>query len=104
MTARPTATIAASAAPPHAILIWCDLSRVFIQLPSQHGPCVLDYPRDVKGVMEVLSLMKERHVVESAGAPYHKPALPLKPRDPRFTPNQRDVVAELLRRKGIVGR
>lgn len=99
---RPTASIAPSAAPPHAILIWCDHNRIYIQLPSTHGPCVLDYSRDSRGISNVLSLMHTRHAKEGAGQPYVKP--PFIKQDPRFTPNQRETVRELLRRKGIVGR
>lgn len=101
---RPTASITPSAAPDYAIQIWCDMTRIYIQLPSQHGPCVLDYPRDAHGLSNVLALMKTRHVNEGAGAPYTAPALPTIPRDPRFTPVQRDRVRDLLRRKGIIGR
>lgn len=106
---KPTVEIAPSAAPPHALLIWCDLTRIFVQMPSMHGPCVIDYPRDAHGVSDVLNLMKERHAIEYAGAIYHKPALPhslksVPTRDPRFDNKQRTVVAELLRRKGITGR
>lgn len=102
MSAKPTAQIAPSAAPAHAILIWCDLSRIYIQLPSINGPCVLDYTRDAKGLGNVLDLMRSRHQTETAGAPYAKP--PWTKQDPRFTPVQRETVRELLRRKGIVGR
>jgi len=97
-----TAFAAPSAAPAWAISIWCDLTRIYIQLPSTHGPCVLDYPRDSHGLSDVLNLMKTHHVVEGHGAVYHQPA-PLITRDKRFTPVQRDMVADLLRRKGITG-
>lgn len=101
---KPTAEIAPSAAPDWAIQIWCDLTRIYIQLPSTHGPCVLDYPRDAHGLSDVLNLMRTRHKVEGAEAIYHAPTLPTIKRDPRFTPKQRDVVRDLLRKRGIIGR
>lgn len=100
---KPTAEIAPSAAPPHALLIWCDLNRIYIQMPSQNGPCVIDYPRDSHALSDILRLMKDRHAAEGAGD-YILPTSPLTKRDERFTPKQRDTVAELLRRKGITGR
>lgn len=96
------AQIAPSAAPNWAISIWCDMHRIYIQLPSTHGPCVLDYPRDAHGLSDILNLMRTRHRTEGAGEPFLKPPSPIK-RDPRFTPVQRDGVRELLRRKGIIG-
>lgn len=95
-----TATAATVAAPPWAITIWCDLTHIYIQLPSTHGPCVIDYPRDAYGLGQVLTLMRDRHVREGAASyqvpvnPLHRPALML-------SPNSRDVVRDLLRRKGI---
>lgn len=100
MSKRPTAEIAPSAAPPHAILVWCDLVSIFVQFPSIHGPCVLSYPRDTKGLSDVLKLMATRHATEGAGQPYYAPIRSVS-RDPRFAPKQRDVVAELMRKKGI---
>ena len=97
------AQIAPSAAPDYAIQIWCDHLRIYIQLPSHNGPCVLDYPRDAHGLSDVLALMKSRHAVEGAGGPYLQPPPAIK-RDSRFTPVQRDGVRDLLRKKGVIGR
>lgn len=97
-----SATAAASATPHWAIMLWCDQHRIYVQLPSQNGPCVLDYTRDAKGLSEVLALMKTRHRNEGAEAAYVAPPIPVKPRVP-LTPNSRDVVRDLLRRKGILG-
>lgn len=105
---KPTVEVAPSAAPPHALLIWCDLTRIYVQMPSMHGPCVIDYPRDAHSISDILNLMKSRHATEYAGAAYVKPERPhslksVPVRDPRFDNRQRTVVAELLRRKGITG-
>ena len=75
---KPTATAAPSAAPSWAISIWCDMTRIFIQLPSVSGPVVLDYPRDAHGLSDVLALMRTRHQTEGAGTPYSAPPSPLK--------------------------
>jgi hypothetical protein len=98
-----TAQIAVSAAPDWAIQIWCDLTHIYIQLPSQNGPCVLEYPRDSHALSDILNLMKSRHAVEGASGPYLAPPPAIK-RDARFTPVQRDGVRDLLRRKGIIGK
>jgi hypothetical protein len=92
---------AGSAAPPWAILIWCDLTRIFIQLPSTHGPCVLDYPRDSHGISDVLNLMKSRHFTEGMGEIYHTPLNPLRKQAVPLSPNSQDKLRDFLRRKGI---
>lgn len=95
-----TAEIAKSAAPDWALSVWCDLRNIYVQLPSQHGPCVITYPRDSRGLSLVLDLMKSRHDTEGYGQVYLVPPPPIK-RDDRFSPNQRDLVRDVMRKAGI---
>jgi hypothetical protein len=97
-----TATAAATAAPAYAVLLWCDLRTIYVQFPAQNGPCVVSFPRDSGGLSKALDLLKSRHAVEGAGAVYTQPAPPFKP-SVAISPNSRDVVREMLRRKGILG-
>lgn len=95
--------IAPSAAPDWAVLTWCDLRSVYMQFPSQNGPCVVTFARDSLGLAKALDLLKTRHTTEGHGQTYLAPPPPIK-RDARFTPVQRDIVREILRKRGIVGR
>jgi hypothetical protein len=97
-----TATSASTAAPAYAVLLWCDIRTIYVQFPSQNGPCVVSFPRDSGGLSKALDLLKSRHAVEGAGEAYVAPPLPFKP-SVAISPNSRDVVREMLRKKGILG-
>jgi hypothetical protein len=99
-----TDTVAAVAAPSWAISIWCDLNRIYIQLPGTHGPCVLDYPRDAHGLSDVLNLMRTRHATEGMGTPYSAPLNTLRGGQVPLSANSREVVRDLLRKKGVLSR
>lgn len=97
-----TASAAATAAPDYAVSLWCDLRSIYVQFPSQNGPCVVTFPRDSGGLSKALDLLKTRHAVEGAGVPYSPPPIPFKPTVP-IGANSRDIVREMLRKKGILG-
>lgn len=90
---------AKTAAPDWALSVWCDLRSIYVQLPSQHGPCVITYTRDSRGLSLVLDLMKSRHATEGYGQVFLVPPPPIK-RDSRFSPNQRDLVRDVMRKAG----
>ena len=87
--------------PAFAITLWCDLRSIYVTLPSQNGPCVVTFPRDARGLSEVLRLMASRHEAES-GKPYTAPPAPAKPTVP-LPELQRAPARSLLRRKGVLG-
>lgn len=93
------AEVAPSAAPDWAVLVWCDLQSIYIQFPSQNGPCVLTFPRDSMGLNKALDLLKMRHAHEGHGQAYL--AKPVPTRDARFTPQQRDIARMVLQRRGV---
>lgn len=97
-----TAEVAKSAAPDWALPMWCDLRNIYVQIASQNGPCVITYPRDSRGLQLALDLMKSRHAHEGHGQVYIAPPPAIK-RDARFSPNQRDLAAAILRKQGITG-
>lgn len=97
-----TAEIAPSAAPDWAVLVWCDLRSIYMQFPSQNGPCVVTFSRDSIGMSKALDLLRTRHTTEGYGQTYLAPPPPIK-RDARFSPAQRDIVREILRKRGIIG-
>ncbi len=98
-----TAELAASAAPDYAVQLWCDLRSLYMQFPSQNGPCVVAFSRDSLGLAKALDLLRSRHATEGAGTPYTSPPSSVK-RDARFSPQQRDIVRDMLRKRGIIGR
>lgn len=89
------------AVPPFAITLWCDLRSIYVTLPSHNGPCVVTFPRDSRGLSEVLRLMASRHEAES-GAPYIAPPPKVKP-TVVLTELQLATARSLLRRKGVLG-
>lgn len=95
-----TAEIAHSAAPDWALSVWCDLRSIYVQLPSQHGPCVITYTRDSRGLSQVLDLMRTRHECEGYGKVYLVPPPSIK-RDARFSPKLQDLARETMRKAGI---
>jgi hypothetical protein len=96
-----TAQITTVDIPPFAITIWCDLRSIYVTLPSHNGPCVVTFPRDSRGLSEVLRLMASRHEAES-GTPYLAPPPVAKP-TVNLTELQRATARSLLRRKGVLG-
>lgn len=50
-------TLAPSAAPANALLIWTDGRRVFVELPSPKGPVVLTYLYTEGGLSKALALL-----------------------------------------------
>lgn len=92
-----TATLAHSAAPDYAVLLWCDHHSLFLQFPSQNGPCVITFPRDSTGLAKALDLLRSRHTNEGAGVAYLSPPSPDK-RDERFSSNLRDLARDIIRK------
>jgi hypothetical protein len=77
-----------SAAPPHAVKVWCDDHSVFAEVPSIHGPCVVAFPLSEGGLSRCLALLGAKHTADVSGAPYLRPA----------------VIAKALMRDGITQR
>jgi hypothetical protein len=98
-----TAELALTAAPDYAVQLWCDLRSIYMQFPSQNGPCIVSFARNTMGLAKALDLLRSRHATEGAGTPYTSPPPPIK-RDSRFSPKQQDIVRDVLRRRGILGR
>lgn len=96
-----SAQITTVAIPAFAITLWCDLRSIYVTLPSQNGPCVVTFPRDSRGLSEVLRLMASRHEAES-GAAYVAPPAPSRP-TVALTELQLATARSLLRRKGVLG-
>lgn len=99
-----TATIAPSAAPPHAIRTWVDPNNLFFELPSLNGPCVLSFPRTAAGFTAALAVLFVRHEVEAGGQIYHRPlttASQLADKD-GITPAQRQQARDLLKQLKII--
>ena len=66
-----TATIAPSAAPPHALSCWVDNHSLFFELRSPHGPVVLSFRRHE--LSKALAILFTTFETETHGEPYIRP-------------------------------
>lgn len=97
-----SATIAPTARPLYAVVIWSDENAIYIELTSIHGPCVLRYPLSEGGLSKALHLMSDQH--RQASSPvYNLPPIPsgYKPKGD-FNDDQREKARAVLRRLRVI--
>jgi len=96
-------SIAKSAAPAYAVLVWADERNIYAQLPSQNAPYVCAFPRSEGGLSAVLYHLGAMHV-EHSGEPYLRPQVPTpEMRKLGLTQNDRDVARNVLKKLGVIG-
>lgn len=97
---KPTDAPALSAAPPRAILIWCDGVDIYAEFPGPSGrPEVLRYPLTTAGLASALSIVRTRTFDTAAGRHY----TPSEPTGQPGTAAQRENTRVVLRRMGVLG-
>ena len=98
-----TASVAKSAAPAYAVLVWADERNVYAQLPSVNAPYVAAFPRSEGGLSAVLHHLGAMHV-EHSGEPYLRPPVPTpEMRRLGLTSNDREAARDVLKKLGIIG-
>ena len=89
-----SASLAPSAAPPNALKVWCDSTRIYAELPSSGPTCVMAFPRTGLGLSKVLNLVYgSGEWAGSIAAPSRKLV---------GTPMQHDIAQSILRKQGII--
>jgi hypothetical protein len=97
-----TATVALSAAPAYAVLMWADERNIYAQLPSQNGPYVACFPRSEGGLGAALRELGAMWV-EHSGQPYLRPELPSKELARQgLTQNDREACRDVLKKLGVI--
>jgi hypothetical protein len=92
-------TPALSAAPPNAILVWCDGVNIFAEFPGPQGlPVVVRYPLTTTGLASVLSLIRTR-TFDTHDREYTPSRVPI----PGTTHAQYENAKVILRRLGVLG-
>ena len=91
------ATLAGSAAPPHAVLIWTSGRDILIEIPGSATcpPCVLRFPLHESGLSKALALFNKSHL-DFAGQQLTKPLHHIQS-DPRTA-----HAAAVLARMGVI--
>jgi hypothetical protein len=97
-----TATVAKSAAPAHAVLVWADERNVYAQLPSQNAPYVACFPFTEGGLSAVLKHLGAMHI-EHSGEPYLRPIVPTQEmKKLGLTQNDREAARDVLKKIGVI--
>lgn len=98
-----TASVAPSAAPPHAVKVWADHMNIYAEIPSLHQPCVLAFPLSSGGLSKVLSILGAKHQEDTAGVPYLRSAVIAKAliKD-GITQNELSAAREVLLTLGMI--
>lgn len=97
-----SAELAATAAPPHAVLMWADERNVYGQLRGQNGPYVVIFPRSEGGLSQALHHLGAMHA-EHSGQPYLRPPLPSKELAKKgLTQNDREAARDVLKKMGVI--
>lgn len=95
----PHDTPALSAAPPRAILTWCDGLSLYAEFPGPGGlPVVIRYPLTTSGLASALSLVRTR-TFDTHDRAYTPP----EPTNRPGTSAQRENARVILRRMGVIG-
>jgi hypothetical protein len=98
-----SATVAQSAAPLNAILVWCDDNNVYAEVPSLNQPAVLAFPISEGGLSKCLALLGARYSLEGHGETYSRPVVvPKKLLADGITPLDMASASETLRRLGML--
>lgn len=98
-----TATALPTAAPAHAIRVWCDHLNVYAEVPSVNQPCVLAFPLSEAGLTRALALLGAKHNDEAAGQPYLRPVVIAKDLQKNgLTQDDIDKARASLRELGII--
>lgn len=98
-----SASVAKSAAPSYAVLMWADERNVYAQLPSVNGPYVAAFPFTEGGLSAALHHMGAMHV-EHSGVPFMRMALPPSKEliAKGLTQNDRDAARDALKKLGVI--
>jgi len=97
-----TASVAKSAAPPYAVLMWADEMHVYAQLPSVNGPYVARFARSEGGLAQALHHMGALHV-EHSGEPFVRADIPPKALIQQgLTQNDREAARDVLKKLGVI--
>lgn len=95
-------TIAHSAAPPNALRMWTDGSRIYVELPGLRGPYVVAYQYCEGGLGKALALLGERRVdYDYTGTIPPAYTNPMNWSQPG-TKQQQAIAEKLLRQRGII--
>lgn len=96
------ATVAHSAAPPYAVLVWADERNIYAQLPSVNGPYVTCFPRSEGGLAATLHHLGAMHC-EAGAEPYLRPEVPSRELIKQgLNQNDRDAALMVLKKLGVV--
>ena len=90
--------IAASAAPPRALLIWADATDLYTEFHSHSGPVVIRYPLNTQGLSMALGLIRERKP-DGLDKAYKPP----EPFNQPGTATQRENCRAVLKSLGVIG-
>lgn len=98
-----SATVAKSAAPPNAVLMWADERNIYAQLPSANGPYVAVFRRSEGGLAAALHHLGAMHT-EHSGEPYQRPAAPPSRElaQKGLTQNDREAARDILKKMGVI--
>ena len=91
-------SLAASAAPPNALLIWADATDLYAEFHSKIGPVVIRYPLTTKGLSMALGLIRERKP-DCLDRAYK----PVEPFNQPGTVTQRENCRAVLKQLGVIG-
>jgi hypothetical protein len=91
-------SLAASAAPPRALLIWADDTDLYAEFHSRNGPVIIKYPLTTRGLSMALGLVRERKP-DGLDKAYKPP----EPFNQPGTATQRENCRAVLKQLGVIG-
>lgn len=102
-----TATAATTARPARCAIAWATKDAIFVEIPcSQPGqpPYIARYPKTERGLIGALNILIEHEEAAPRSIPTSHPAItkPKIERAPWATDRQRQVMRELLIKRGII--
>lgn len=97
-----TATLAPTAAPAYAVLMWMDDRNIYAELPSPNGPVVISFSITAGGLNKALDLLRGRHRVEGHDEHYTRPLNPFVKPATALAADEDAIVRNILKRQGML--
>lgn len=95
--------VASTGRPAYARYTWSDENSIYLEVPGQHGPCIIAYPLNEGGLSKALALMRDARKKSDPNV-YVRPGVVAgyKPKG-NFDEAQRERAREILKKLRITG-
>lgn len=98
-----SATAAPNFRPPHAVTMWCDDTRIFVELPAKEGPpYIIDFPLTEAGLSRAVNILKvEKKKVGASGKYKAEPDPRIKRKVETHNEETREKARAILKKMGL---